>query len=343
MTDVIDGNGTATGFIDANIDTGNVIDGNDLPYVPPVEPPCIAPVDSRQLWLESLDGSVVVQLNTVEQLLLGGATGLELPPLDVVTATTPGMPGSWLQEINVLEREVFLPLEFASESSHADFLANLAVLRGLIAGWDTITTGQTGTFRLVAQSVYGQRVLDVTYKDGWTGSLGAGNSGPQWEKIGLTLVAVDPYWRDRNPVELRFTATQGPVFLGDGDNTNPWPRQISASTVIGNQMKVLVDGDVPVWPEVELDGPVSEATVTYPGTNVSIPTGVVDGQTFLLVSDPRARSARLNGAVAWSKISLGATVAPLMPGVNTVNVEVGTSGTNTGLVLRWTPGHKSSW
>ncbi|PZE23853.1 hypothetical protein [Curtobacterium sp. MCBD17_028] len=334
---VVDGNGSGTG-------TGTVEDGNDVLTVQ--QALAVQPVraDSRTLHLESMDGSVVIPLNVdADRVLLPGATGLGLSPLSVVTATTPGMRGSWLQEIDVLEREVFLPLEFASEQSHAEFLANIAELRALIAQWDSVTIGQTGTFRLVANSVFGERVLDVIYKSGWEGNWGAGNSGVSWEKVPLTLVAVDPYWRDREPTEIEYSATPGATFLGTGDGTNPWPRRITPSVVVGSDMEIAVDGEVPVWPEIEINGPAASAIVQYPGTDVELRSGVPDGSTLWLVSDPRARSATLDSAIAWELISMGATMAPLLPGVNAVSVILATTGEGTSLIVRWTPGYESAW
>jgi hypothetical protein len=343
MTLIIDGGNasSSSSIVYDGGDASTVFTDPDQPYSTPTSPRA----DTRMLWLESMDGGTVLTLNeTADQLLLAGATGLMLPPLDVVTSTTPGMVGSWLQEINVLEREVFLPLEFSSDESHDDFMSKLTALSGLISGWDGVQVGQTGTFRLCASSPAGERLLTVAYKSGWEGNWGGTNSNATWEKIGLTLVAVDPYWRTREPEVQTYRApADSPVFLGSGDGTHPFPRQISQSVVIGNNMPIIVDGDVPTWASVEIDGLVSEASISWPGTSVAVPAGIPDGSTLVLNTDPRARSARLDGAVAWSSITMGATFAPLVPGKNLVSVEVGTSGPDTGLTLQWTPGWRSAF
>jgi hypothetical protein len=347
MADVIDGNGSdATAVVDGNNDlstAAGIYDGNDVAVEIVIPPTPVQIVESRRIWLESMDGSTVIDLNGGGGAFLRpGATGLQLPPLDVVTSVTPGMPGSYLEEVNVQERPVFLPLGFTSSAGQADFFAKLAVLRSFI-DWDDVTIGQTGMFRIGVSSLLGERLLDVVYKSGWEGTESPPDSGSDWAVFPLNLVAVDPYWRQRDPVELPFSAAAGPVFLGSGDGSNPWPRQISASTVIGSNMAIPVDGDVPVWPEIQIDGPVSAATVTYPGTSIVVPSGVNDSSTLVLVTDPRFRSARLDGAIAWSSITLGSTVVPLKPGVNKMSVTVGTSGAGTGLILRWTPGWKTPW
>lgn len=348
MTDYLDGNGDGTDVIDGGTPATpadqqfDIVDGNVLILIG--DPSAVSEDDeTREMHIESLDGSLVIPLNVdVDRILKAGATGLGLPPLDVVTSTTPGMPGSWLQEVNVLEREVFIPLEFGSDKDQADMLAKLKQLRELV--WPgAVNIGDLGTFLLVCNSPAGERILTVTYKSGWEGTWGGADSGINWESFGLTLVAVDPYFRDRNPTNISYTATPGEVFLGDGDNSTPWPRQLSQSVVIGQGMQVVVQGDVPVWPKFVFTGPVNLADVTFPGTDVSVPNGIADESTLTLITDPRARSARLDGAIAWSAVAMGSTFAPLNPGMNIVNVEIGTFGADTGLLLEWTPGYKNPW
>ena len=303
-------------------------------------------VDTREMWLESIDGTVVIPLSVRfdrDRMLRGGVKGHMLPPNDVVTGQTPGMEGTWLQEINIGQREVFLPLAWGGDT-HEQFRANLDELINLVSDWDDIVVGQTGTFRLFARSATSsERYLDVTYVDGLQGSWGNGDSGANWERPGLTLVAVDPYWRARKPVELIFRRPTGSAFLGDGTGTAPWPRRLTPSVVIGDGMEVIVEGTVKAWPEVDLTGPAVTAAVRYPGTNIVIPNGVPNSSTLRLTTDPRRRSARIDGAIAWSRINLGSTFSALKPGRNVVDVELGASGTDTRLVIRYLPGYKSAF
>ena len=351
--DVIDGG--APGSVIVDIIDGNgdpfdvIIDGNDSEITPeptdPPLPPIPGPTDSRVLSLESLDGAVSVILAGGQsgRVLMPGATGLRLPPIDVVTATSPGMAGSWLQEVNVLEREVFLPVGMWSDESQADFFAILDEFQGLVSAWDDVEIGQVGTCRLVARSSKGERVLDVTYKGGMEGDEGGDASGEDWVTYGLTFVAVSPYWRAREPVERSYSIVAGEVFIGDGAGNAPWPRRLTASTIVGRNMPVTVEGDVPTWTEYEILGPVPSVQVTYPGTSMTVPAGVETGKILRLVTDPRGRSARIDGAIAWDRIDMGAIFSPLRPGTNRVSVELSTAGDGAGLVMRWTPQWKAAW
>lgn len=350
--DTIDGGAPGTvvvDVIDGNGDAFDIFDGNDEVTIPqpaePELPPIPGPTDSRVLSLESLDGSVSVVIagGGSGRALMPGATGLKLPPLDVVTGTTPGMPGSWLQEINVLEREVFLPIALWSDVSQAEFFATLDEFQGIVSDWDDLDIGQTGTCRLVARSSKGERVLDVTYKGGMEGEEGGEATGEDWATYGLTFVAVSPYWHAREPVERPVSIAAGRAFLGDGSGNTPWPRSISASVVVGENMPITVEGDVPTWTEYEILGPVPSVTVAYPGTAVEVPGGVPAGQILRLVTDPRSRSARLDGSIAWDRITMGATFSPLRPGTNRVSVVLSTAGDGAGLLMRWTPQWKAAW
>lgn len=334
LADVIDGNG----------DAFEVVDGNGTPELPVVPLPPVPPRELRAFWLESLDGTTVIPLSgTNGRALLPGATGLELPPIDVVTATTPGMPGSWLQEVNVLERPIFLPMAFFSSKAQEEFFARLAELRSVMTDWDGDLLGLDGTFRLGVASVTGDRLLDVTYRSGWEGTLGGEDGGSDWEKFGLNLVAVAPFWRSRDAVVKSYSAEPGPVFLGTGDNTHPWPRRVSSSVKVGANMPIVVEGDVSVWPEFGFTGPIPAVTITWPGTNISVPNGVPAGQTLRLVTNPRARSARLGGAIAWERISMGATFAPLRPGLNRVSIELATASADARVDMAWFRQWKAAW
>lgn len=341
--DIIDGGypGSAViDVIDGSEDTDEIIDGNDAPSIPA---PPVPLRESRIVSLESFDGSIVLPLTgRAGRILLPGATGLELPPIDVVRQSTPGMPGGWLEEINVLERPIFLPVAFHSIVSQAEFFAKLAELREVVTDWDNIEIGQTGTFRLVVSSLLGERVLDVTYTEGWDAALGT-NSGSDWEKFGLNLVAVAPYWRQRNPLERNFSLTPGKPFLGDGSGANPWPRRLSSSVAGSGGLRVTVDGDVSVWPELEVTGPVASAGISYPGTSVMIPLGLSAGETLTLITDPRARSARLGGQIAWDQVNYDATFSPLRRGDNRISMLITGASDDAAIRIRWTPQWKAAY
>lgn len=334
IDDIIDGN--------APVD-GDRIDGNDAPFQAIAVP---APFDTRRVWLESLDGTVILPLTDEDddrRVLLTGVQGMELPPVDVIRTTNPFIAGSTIREVNVLEREIFLPMRFETRSSQVEFLNLLAELRGVVWPGFSVGVGALGTFRLCVSSPVGDRVIDVTYLEGWEGDWSTDAAGEDFERFGLRLLAVDPFFRNRDYTETVYQVdNSGEVFLSDSDD-DAWPRALSASVVIGNGMLMRVEGDVPVWMEMVVNGPAASAGVTFPGTNAQVPGGVAAGSELVLITDPRGRSARLDGAVGWDRIAMGATFAPLQPGVNTVNVALLSGGDGTALTVRWREGWLSAW
>lgn len=253
------------------------------------------------------------------------------------------MPGSWLQEVNILERPIFLPLAFFSEESQADFFASLSELRSLVSAWDGDLLGRSGTFRLGVTSAEGDRLLDVTYKSGWEGALGGGDGGSDWERFGLNLVAVAPFWQAREVTAKSYSVPSGAVFLGSGDGSAPWPRRLTASTTVGANMPIPVMGDVPVWPEFQFRGPIPSVEISWAGTTISVPGGVPTGQTLRLVTDPRGRSARIGDVIAWDRISMGATFSPLLPGMNRVSIQLASAGEDARVDMSWYVQWKAAW
>lgn len=340
LSDTLDGGSPSDEFLD-------ILDGNgagpDASF--PTTPPVLPREDTRVYWLESMDGETVIPLNVdAERILMPGATGLYLPPIDVVTATTPGVPGSWVQEQNILEREVFLPMKFASDESQAEFFAQLDELRGILtADWFSTQAGSTGSFRLGVASSKGERLLDVTYKSGMEGAGGGSDGGTRWQKFGLTLVATDPFFHAREKTTYTYVVESGEMFLGPGTGVAPWPRALTPSVVIGNGMQMVVGGDVPAWMDMTVTGPATLASVKFPGTNVVMNSAIASGSTLELVTDPRRRSARLDGAVAWSKVAFNSTFAPLKPGTNKVDVALNSSGDGTSMTVGWWERFVSAW
>jgi hypothetical protein len=149
-------------------------------------------------------------------------------------------------------------------------------------------------------------------------------------------------------------------FLGAVGGTDaPFPGMLSSGAVIGAGMNVVVESDVPVYPNLTLVGPMDSFTgslspvvVNLDGTtttltgstwSVSIPPGVPTGQTFSMVTDPRARSIRLNGALAAGRVALGSTLRPFYPGQNVLSVTAPGGNDDTKIFLSWRELYRSLW
>lgn len=298
------------------------------------------------LSLESLDGTRKILLDGVSGWThLPGSTGLEMPPVDVVRDSVPGVYGSVLREVRIEERPVFIPLDAASpDYTRITHQAMLNAIRDLV---DPLK----GEFRVVC----GNRQLTVVYTEGLEGSFGKDEFGLYWRRLGLKAVACQPFAQalKESLVEFRMQIGGAP-FLGTAGGTDaPWgTRQITSSSLISNNMRVVVDSEVPVYPIVELVGPMDSfdgtmnlETAGQPSQqwSVSIPAGVPAGSTMRLVTNPRARSIRLDGALAAGQVARGSTLRPFNPGVNLMDVSAPGGNVDTRVRIMWYPLYRSLW
>lgn len=322
-------------------------------------PEAPAPIRVPTLALESLDGSTRVPLDgSLGWWRMDGATGLEMPPVEVVTGSVPGVPGSQLYDVRVQQRPVFVPI-YAEGVSHVAHLDMMDTLRQLV-------DPMTGTFRMVAVTERTEREMTVVYSEGLEGANGRTTQGLAWRKFGITAIACDPWAYDRADrlVEFEYVAPGAAPFIGAVGGTDAiWPTALASSAVIGLGMQVLVTSEVPVYPVLELVGPMDSFTGSLspvlpglPEWSVEIPGGVPAGSTLRLVTDPRSRSFRLGAGdpatdpgwagtavLAAGSVSLGSSLRPFFPGLNVLDV-VAPGGTSaTRIRLSWREAHRSLW
>lgn len=306
-----------------------------------------------QLVLESLDGSRRLPLDSsAGWKALAGARGLALPPMQILTSSAPGVAGSVLTEVRVEERPVFLPLLVKAADR------NFATHRAMLDTLAELVDPTLGEFRIVAITARGVRELQVVYTGGLEGATGRDEAGLYWAKLGLTAVACQPFAQDRADRFVEFAMSGETVaFLGAAGGTDaPWPRALSSSAVIGDNMRVVVGSDVPVYPVIELVGPMDSFTGTveledttlppyFGGSewSVSIPNGVPAGSTLRLVTDPRAKSIRMDGQRAAGRVARGSTLSPFYPGGNVMSVAAPGGDEDTRIRISWRERRRSLW
>ena len=297
-------------------------------------------VDPRRIWLEA-DG--MEWRPSIEGIILPGATGMGLPPVEVISEPVPGVAGSTLVEVRVGEREVYLPIYLATEGTPEDFIDAKTEFEDML--WPLGRAAPT--LRIVAQDHTGIRELPVTYVEGLTGDEGRTAAGARWATVGLRFRAVNPYWQARQdtPFEAGVAGPKDP-FLGahGAPNTAPWPRRLAGSTVLGMGMVVNVRSAVPVYPTAELTGPMNsfEASADT-GWHIRVPDPIPAGQTLRIVSEPRRKSVRLGGLPAAGRIDLGGALKPFQPGENILDVLAPGGDENTLVRLTWREQYRSAW
>lgn len=302
-----------------------------------------------KLIFESMDGSVILPIDgTMGWIRMPGSTGLEMPPVEVITSPTPGVAGSARRDVRVQERPIFIPLYGRSDTSQQNYRELRDQLRSLV-------DPTTGTFKVVGTTSRGAREMVVTYLNGLEGADGADVEGLSWCKVGLNLVAHQPFAQARTDrvMEFRMQVTADPFLGVVGGTDTPWPdTMLSSSSVIGDGMGVLVESEVPVYPILELTGfmdffsgaltPVDDDDSEH-AWSVTIPLGVPAGSTFRMVTDPLQRSIRLDGALAAGKVERGSKLRPFQPGLNILNVTASGGTEDTVIRLIWREMYWSLW
>lgn len=307
-----------------------------------------------KLVLESLDGSVSIPLDGTQGFIrMPGSTGLGMHAVEIINQAIPGVAGTRLADVVVPGRAIFIPIYAGANN---DMVAFRAMMRRLYALVDPMGKSR---FRLIGQSVEGSRELTVTYVSGLEGNDEAMQQGLSWAKFGLNLWAQDPFPRSREETSIEFrSAETADPWLGVAGGTDAtWPAAITTTSVIGEDMEVLINSELPVYPTVTLTGPMDsftgdlspvvvsedgiETTIDDQEWSISIPAGVPANSTFVAVTDPRARSFRLNGALAAGRVALGSRLRPFYPGRNTLNVAAVGNTPETVIRIAWYELHRS--
>lgn len=278
-----------------------------------------------------------------------GATGLDLPPVAVVASGAPGVDGSVLRDRHVRQREVFLPIHLASDVDSDTYLNERARFERIVAP-------RSGDVKLVVSSHLGERELTVVCTGGLEGDESQSSAGSTWGRIGLELLAADPYFYAREDTVAEYTVGDiAPPFVGAvGGSDAPWPGALAASVVLGVGMSITVNSSVEVWPTLDLVGPMDSFTGSMDtGWSVTVPQGVPAGRVLRIVTDPRRFSIRLgslngagdfvDGQLAAGRVALGSRLVAFQPGVNLLNITAPGANENTRLRLRWRGRHRTAW
>lgn len=302
---------------------------------PPVEPPQKSP---RRWWLESWDGSRVLMLDNPWSLQ-AGSTGLDVAPTEVFTASMPGVAGSAAVDVVTLERPMVLVLNLFTNQlgewgGFTEQMERLELLRQITDP----TRGMTrdGNFRLVCESPWGIRRLNLAYQSGLEGD---GQELPHFRRVALSVVAPQPFAEDQVAQSRTFEIVPSTdPFLGGlwGDI------YLASSSVLGVGTPVQMYSAVPVWPTITMAGPADSVLLTGDnGLRVDVPAGLEPGDVLRIVTDPRARSIRLNGEVAASRLARGSRFAPFSEGETLVSVAAPGATSDTTLTLEWRGLHRS--
>jgi hypothetical protein len=185
--------------------------------------------------------------------LLAGATGLDMPPMELHADASPNLDGSIYRGARAAQRDIMLPVFIWG----VDRKSLLDTKRSLISALNP----KNGACVLKFVESDGQpRYLRAYYKAGMEGDESADNAGFRWMKLGLQLTAFDLwfYADTLHVAQWRFGEADPfltPAFL---------PFALSEGLPSTTQLPVVNPGDIEAWPVWQITGPVLSLRFTGP-------------------------------------------------------------------------------
>lgn len=314
---------------------------------PPPAP--TGPLDLRNFWLESWDGSVTIPIGGATHRgpvqLQVEATGLEEPPKDVTIDGIPGVAGGVAVFSRTLVREPLLPLRI-NTADQAEQWIEKERLRTLTDPSPEKLT-RDGSFRLVCSSPSGVRQVGLVRRGGMEGT---GTELPWTVQYVLDCAAPQPYAEDRTDRTREYSLGAGPdgfFAWDDADATAPDfdDLELAWDVILGEDMPLEITSEIPPYVTVEVVGPTGPGVVIQAdsGLYLPIPAGVAAGKVLTVVTDPRRKSIRLDGEPAAGMIAFGSRLRPLRFGENKLSITAPGATEDTRLRLSWRALHGSLW
>lgn len=291
-------------------------------------PHVLIPEDDRTISFLNLDGDVVFEGDgSSSYLVLDDTFGIDYPPLEIVTERFPGLNGSRLTDINVLERDIQLTLWIEPESQDwRDMLALLEDFRALARHWGKDYRNLDGTFKIGSSSRGRNRTMTVVYLAGLEGDYQQFADFGKWKALPLKLRAVDPFWYGQEWSSPLVSIASAQPFLASSGPAHPL--RLSSANAIGSGMPVTVTGTVPSDPIIELFG-TSASTHVKSDAGLDVTIGSLTSTDKYVLNTGRHRASLLNGVNDWTKVGRAAKWRPLSPGQTSIDIVVSSADETT--------------
>lgn len=204
-------------------------------------------------------------------------------------------PGEVVTNIRATPKPIVLPLVVRGDSE-TGLDADLAVL-------SKILNPSTGPCQILYRRADGtQREITATYLSGAERILTGDMNRVRHSELTLTFRAHNPFWRQ--------------VDLTNGESTGNFNNGYFADQ---NQLTVTNVGDINVWPEWRLTGPLQNIQLANISTGqvFRIHASIATGDEIRIVTNPNERGIWLNNNVQWTVLDPTLSdLWPLLPGVN---------------------------
>jgi hypothetical protein len=275
-----------------------------------------------QLVWEDTTGTQTILSDPAEGITVApGRTGFGMPPVELATDTTPGIPGATLREVIVQPRLMSVPLNIVGEDPGDRRFR----FRQLISRMNPAL----GDGRLVVTAADGlSRRIGARYVDGLQGSFARDAVAGRLQRAMVVLEALQPFWEDNEATVLEWhgvdPTTWFPLF----------PLRLSASTVLAAPT-VDNDGDAPFWPRWEVTGPGTslEWHNDTTGKSFAFDPNLAGGDRMIVDTD--TKTVTVNGVNRFGSIRAGSSLWPLQPGGNQLRLVVTGSTAQTTVTMTY--------
>ncbi|GAA4071359.1 hypothetical protein GCM10022284_03800 [Streptomyces hundungensis] len=266
-----------------------------------------------------------------------GATGLDMPPMEIHSDTSPNLAGSMYRSTRVAAREIMIPLFLYGIDRYTVRHLKQSLIRALnpLNGHCVLKIQEAG---LPA------RYLTCWYKGGLEGNESEDSSGFRWIRYGVQLTAMDPwyYGDDFHVAEWKFG--QGSSFLKPAKSL--FPLSISQGLVSRNDFPVTNPGDTDAWPVWEVTGPVRRFRFTCGERSFGIDgraQDAVPGGTTLKIDTRPGHKTLMDdkGKNYWPLLNRSPSLWPLPSGRSEIGIELVPGSANATLRMTIAPRYET--
>ncbi len=235
-----------------------------------------------------------------------GAAGRMMPPVQTTTLPVPGRNGSRWLGARHLERIVTIPTVMPGTLTDRAELRRWAHVLDPTRGEGTLT---------VVDGAYAGRFLRCSYDSGLDELA---EERPDFNVGALLFRAAWPYWLEN---------LESSVSVAQGSTVTHWfpflPLILGASDAFAI-FTVTITGDVPSWPVVTVRGPGTDVTAQNLTTNQAwtVSGALAAGSTLIVDTRPGFKTVTIDGANAYPRLAPGASLWPLVPGPNRVQLSI---------------------